>query len=73
LDDADLTEQVDLLERGSIPKADSVVASGASLLISANPGCTLQISAEPASRGVTLRTAHTAEVLDASLNGVPLA
>jgi glycolate oxidase iron-sulfur subunit len=53
-------------------KADSVAASGASLLISANPGCTLQISAELASRGVTFRTAHTAEVLDASINGVPL-
>jgi glycolate oxidase iron-sulfur subunit len=53
-------------------KADSVVASGASLLISANPGCTLQISSELAARGVSLRTAHTAEVLDASINGVPL-
>jgi glycolate oxidase iron-sulfur subunit len=53
-------------------KADSVVSAGAALLISANPGCTLQISAELASRGVTLRTAHTAEVLDASINGVPL-
>jgi len=53
-------------------KADSVLASGASLLISANPGCTLQISAELTARGVTLRTAHTAEILDASINGVPL-
>jgi len=53
-------------------KADSVVASGASLLISANPGCTLQISSELAARGVSLRTAHTAEILDASINGVPL-
>ncbi|MGH3212208.1 MAG: (Fe-S)-binding protein [Trebonia sp.] len=53
-------------------KADSVVDSGASLLISANPGCTLQISSELATRGVPLRTAHTAEVLDASINGVPL-
>jgi glycolate oxidase iron-sulfur subunit len=53
-------------------KTDSVVASGASLLISANPGCTLQISSELASRGLSLRTAHTAEVLDASINGVPL-
>jgi glycolate oxidase iron-sulfur subunit len=53
-------------------KADSVVDSGASLLISANPGCTLQISSELATRGVSLRTAHTAEVLDASINSVPL-
>jgi glycolate dehydrogenase iron-sulfur subunit len=53
-------------------KADSVVDSGASLLISANPGCTLQISSELTARGVSLRTAHTAEVLDASINGVGL-
>jgi glycolate oxidase iron-sulfur subunit len=54
-------------------KADSVAASGAALLISANPGCTLQISAALAAQGVTIRTAHIAEVLDASINGVPLA
>jgi glycolate dehydrogenase iron-sulfur subunit len=53
-------------------KADAVVASGAELLISANPGCTLQITAELAARGINLRTAHTAEVLDASINRVPL-
>jgi glycolate oxidase iron-sulfur subunit len=54
-------------------KADSVAASGASLLISTNPGCTLQISAALAAQGVTIRTAHIAEILDASINGVPLA
>ena len=54
-------------------KADSVLASDASLLISANPGCTLQISAALAAQGVTMRTAHIAEILDASINGVPLA
>jgi glycolate oxidase iron-sulfur subunit len=54
-------------------KADSVIAADASLLISANPGCTLQISAALAARGVTMRTAHIAEILDASINGVPLA
>jgi glycolate oxidase iron-sulfur subunit len=54
-------------------KADSVADSGAALLISANPGCTLQISSALAATGVTIRTAHIAEVLDASINGVPLA
>jgi glycolate oxidase iron-sulfur subunit len=49
-------------------KADSVLSSGASLLISANPGCTLQISAELARRGKPIATAHTAEILDASIN-----
>jgi glycolate oxidase iron-sulfur subunit len=53
-------------------KADSVIAAGVSLLIAANPGCTLQISAALAEQGVTMRTAHTAEILDASINRVPL-
>jgi glycolate oxidase iron-sulfur subunit len=54
-------------------KAESVADSGASLLISANPGCTLQISTALAQRGVSIRAAHTAEILDASINGVRLA
>jgi glycolate oxidase iron-sulfur subunit len=53
-------------------KADAVLAADVSLLISANPGCTLQIAAALAGRGVSLRTAHTAEVLDAAIQGVPL-
>jgi glycolate oxidase iron-sulfur subunit len=53
-------------------KADAVAASGAALLITANPGCTLQIAATLAERGTVLRAAHTAEVLDASINGVRL-
>ena len=53
-------------------KADSVTASGASLLISANPGCTLQISSALSAQGISVRTAHTAEILDASINGVQL-
>jgi glycolate oxidase iron-sulfur subunit len=53
-------------------KADAVLDSGAALVISANPGCTLQISAELASRGQPIATAHVAEVLDASIRGVRL-
>jgi glycolate oxidase iron-sulfur subunit len=50
-------------------KADAVLATGASLLISANPGCTLQISAALGERGAAIPSAHTAEVLDASIRG----
>jgi glycolate oxidase iron-sulfur subunit len=52
-----------------VRKADAVLATGASLVISGNPGCTLQISAELDSRGISLATAHIAEVLDASIRG----
>ena len=53
-------------------KADAVASTGARLLIAANPGCTLQISAALAARGQVLPVAHVAEVLDASLRGVPV-
>jgi glycolate oxidase iron-sulfur subunit len=55
-------------------KADSVLTTGAQLLISANPGCSLQIASALAARGETIAIAHTAEILDASIRGaaVPL-
>ncbi len=53
-------------------KAESVLATGAPLLISANPGCSLQITSALAARGVHIAVAHTAEVLDASIRGRPL-
>jgi glycolate oxidase iron-sulfur subunit len=53
-------------------KAESVQATGAPLLISANPGCSLQIASALAERGQDIAVAHTAEVLDASIRGRPL-
>ena len=53
-------------------KAASVRQTGARLLISANPGCSLQIASALAARGDSIATAHTAEVLDASIRGVPV-
>jgi glycolate oxidase iron-sulfur subunit len=52
-------------------KAQAVLDAGAPLLISANPGCTLQIAAALADRGEHVAVAHTAEILDASLRGLP--
>ncbi len=53
-------------------KAAAVEATGAQLLVSANPGCTLQISAALAARGARLPMAHIAEVIDASIRSVPV-
>ncbi|GAA3169881.1 (Fe-S)-binding protein [Nonomuraea roseoviolacea] len=53
-------------------KAKGVASTGAELLVSANPGCTMQIAAAMRRAGAAIRVAHTAEVLDASLRGVPL-
>jgi glycolate oxidase iron-sulfur subunit len=54
-------------------KAESVLASGAPLLISANPGCSLQIASALADRGEHIAVAHTAEILDYSIRGLPAA
>jgi glycolate oxidase iron-sulfur subunit len=55
-------------------KADAVVATGAPLVVSANPGCSLQIASAMAAAGVQQPPAvrHIAEVLDASLRGLPV-
>ncbi|NUP83085.1 MAG: 4Fe-4S dicluster domain-containing protein [Nonomuraea sp.] len=53
-------------------KAAAVGSTGAELLVSANPGCTMQIASAMRRAGAEIRVAHTAEVLDASLRGVSL-
>lgn len=53
-------------------KAAAVRTTGAELLVSANPGCTMQIASAMRRGGADIRVAHTAEVLDASLRGVLL-
>jgi glycolate oxidase iron-sulfur subunit len=50
-------------------KARAVHATGADLLVSANPGCSLQIAQALASAGQPMPVAHIAEVLDASIQG----
>ena len=54
-------------------KARAVRDTGAELLVSANPGCTLQITkALAAGEFEPLPMAHVAEVLDASIRGLPV-
>jgi glycolate oxidase iron-sulfur subunit len=50
-------------------RAASVAATGAKLLVSANPGCAMQISAALHRAGRPLPVAHLAEVLDTSIRG----
>jgi glycolate oxidase iron-sulfur subunit len=54
-------------------KAAALRATGARLIVSANPGCSLQIAAAlAAGGGEPVAVAHIAEVLDASIRGKPL-
>ena len=50
-------------------KARSVLATGAELLVTANPGCLLQVAAAVQRLGGRVALAHTVELLDASLRG----
>jgi glycolate oxidase iron-sulfur subunit len=50
-------------------KAANVASTGADLLASANPGCTLHIRRFLRERGVALRAAHPVEILDWSIRG----
>jgi glycolate oxidase iron-sulfur subunit len=52
-------------------KAANVSATGASLLVTANPGCLMQVHAAMRRAGTSIALAHTVEVLDASIRGLP--
>ncbi|GAB3481409.1 (Fe-S)-binding protein [Nocardiopsis coralliicola] len=52
-------------------KAEDVTTTGADLLIAGNPGCSLQIAQSLERSGRPIAVAHTAQVLDASLRGLP--
>jgi glycolate oxidase iron-sulfur subunit len=51
-------------------KAKNVLGTGAELLVTANPGCLMQVTSALERVGQTIATAHTVEVLDASIRGV---
>jgi len=52
-------------------KARDVLATGADLLVTANPGCLMQVAAAVRAAGASIGLAHTAQVLDASIRGLP--
>jgi glycolate oxidase iron-sulfur subunit len=53
-------------------KARNLLVTGASVLVTGNPGCSMQIAASARRLGQPLTVAHLASVLDASIRGVPL-
>ncbi|MDO9380004.1 MAG: heterodisulfide reductase-related iron-sulfur binding cluster [Nocardioidaceae bacterium] len=50
-------------------KARNILSTGASLLVTANPGCLMQVTAAIERSGQPMGMAHTVEVLDASIRG----
>ena len=53
-------------------KAENLLSTGADAIVSANPGCTLQVAAHLESMGRPLPIYHPVQVLDASIRGVSL-
>ncbi len=53
-------------------KARAVLASGADIMVTANPGCWMQVASALARSGERIPVAHTVQVLDASIRGVPV-
>jgi glycolate oxidase iron-sulfur subunit len=53
-------------------KAAAVRATGAQVMVTANPGCWMQVAAALARTGERMPVAHTVQVLDASIRGVPV-
>ncbi len=51
-------------------KTRNVLATGAELLVTANPGCLMQLASSARRLGAALPMAHTVEVLDASIRGL---
>ena len=52
-------------------KAANIVATGAEVLVTANPGCLMQVTSAIERSGHPMGMAHTIEVLDASIRGLP--
>ena len=51
-------------------KATNVLATEAQLLVTANPGCLMQVAAAVQRQGGRIGLAHTAQVLDASIRNL---
>ena len=51
-------------------KAANIVATGAEVLVTANPGCLMQVTSAIQRSGHPMGMAHTIEVLDASIRGL---
>jgi glycolate oxidase iron-sulfur subunit len=51
-------------------KAKNVMATGAQMLVTANPGCLMQVASSIERAGGEFALAHTVEVLDASIRGL---
>jgi len=51
-------------------KVENLLSTGAEAVVSANPGCLLQLASGLRQRGMKMHSFHTVELLDASIRGV---
>jgi glycolate oxidase iron-sulfur subunit len=65
--------QPDVAEELGQQKADNLLKTGANLIASPNPGCSLQIQKHLELKGKTIPLKHPIELLDLSIRGVKIA
>jgi len=53
-------------------KARAVLGTGAQMMVTANPGCWMQVATTLERMGERMPVAHTVQVLDASIRGLPV-
>src|SRR3954447_5043984 len=53
-------------------KAANIVSTGAKVLVTANPGCLMQVASAIERSGHPMGMVHTIEVIDASIRGLPV-
>jgi glycolate oxidase iron-sulfur subunit len=53
-------------------KARNIATTGAALMVTANPGCLMQVRSSLRRQGADIGLAHTVEVLDTSIRGLPV-
>jgi glycolate oxidase iron-sulfur subunit len=64
--------QPETAEQLGARKVDNLLSTGADVVVSANPGCLLQLMNGLRARGLkTMPAFHMVELLDASMRGVP--
>ena len=61
--------QPEMSQRLATRKLENIASTGATLCITGNVGCALQIQSEAAARGLKLRVVHPVEVLHAAMFG----
>ena len=60
-------QQYELSAKIALDKVDNILASGADMVVTGNPGCIMQIGASLLMRGESIKVAHPIELIDSAI------